>query len=128
MHQKIIWLMYSCLTKVTEQHVIVGCHILWWFKCFCNYQLNPYSLLYLWLSIRLLMSSMTLRQKIGSSVPWKPQESFVNLQLNMASNHQPRRTSGPNTKTRVQPKTSCALGIHRSFRIVGNGCSAELCQ
>ena len=111
---------YLCLTKVTKQHVIVVCCILWWFECICHYQPNPYSLLYLWPSIRLLMSSMTLQQKISSSVPWKPQEGFINLQLNMASNHQLCQTSGPNTKTQVQPKTSHVLG-HQSFQIVGNG-------
>ena len=54
---------YSCLTKVTEQHMIVACCVLWWFECVCNYQPNPYSLLYLWPSVILLVSSMTLRQK-----------------------------------------------------------------
>ena len=111
--------------------MIVVCSVLWWFKCICNYQPNPYSLLYLWPSIKQLASSMTLQQKIDSSVPWKPQEGFVNLQLNMASNHQLHRTSGPNTKTQVQSKTSCTLGVHQSFQIVGNSVTAgsvELCQ
>ena len=63
---------------------------------------------------------MTLQQKIGSSVPWKPQESFVNPRLNMESNQQLRPTSGPSKKTRVQPKTFRVLGDHQSFRIVGD--------
>ena len=111
---------YSWLTKVTGQHMTVMHRVLWWFKCFLNYQLNPCPLLWLWPSIKLLESSMTHQQKIGSSVRWKPWESFANLLPNMESNHQPHPISGPSTKTQAQPKIVCILGIQRSLQAMQN--------
>lgn len=114
------------MTKVTGHHVTSNAsrttRVLCWFENFPNHQLIHT----LWPSKSLLGSSTTHQQRTSSLVPWKPQDSFINLLPNTESNDRLHPTFGPSTKTRAQPKTVHTLGVHQSLQTVHNDWWSEI--